>query len=307
MNQDFNIYIKMHFFFNNLYNNLGILSTIKIDISYVYNINNFYFDMDILLYKNILLLFAYFMLLSLLLLTIVYLSIRDKRLVNFNESQVELYDSGDNIDCSSSSDGGNYTSSDSDNDGEDEERKLSRRRRRWQNNRDYVSKYSPYKKPYTATKNNNKNYNTYIRGVRDIYCQGQEPAIPRNNLLDKKMYKDTVRELNKARLENPYLNLDLDKLCRLHAHRYHKLLYKKYDYNYLTPEQISVIAQKYNINILHKWRDFIQSMNSEELRTYLNISEKIHAKYIERVFNHTIKWDGWYLKQVAKTILKGWW
>ena len=66
MNQDFNIYIKMHFFFNNLYNNLGILSTIKIDISYVYNINNFYFDMDILLYKNILLLFAYFMLLSLL-------------------------------------------------------------------------------------------------------------------------------------------------------------------------------------------------------------------------------------------------
>lgn len=130
MNQDFNIYIKMHFFLNNLYNNLGILSTIKIDISYVYNINNLYFDMDILLYKNILLLFAYFMLLSLLLLTIVYLSIRDKRLVNFNESQVELYDSGDNIDCSSSSDGGNYTSSDSDNDGEDEERKLSRRRRR---------------------------------------------------------------------------------------------------------------------------------------------------------------------------------
>lgn len=106
------------------------------------------------------------------------------------------------------------------------------------------------------------------------------------------MYKDTVRELNKARLENPYLNLDLDKLCRLHAHRYHKLLYKKYDYNYLTLEQISVIAQKYNINILHKWRDFIQSMNSEELRTYLSISEKIHAKYIERVFNHTTKWDG---------------
>lgn len=55
----------MHFFFNNLYNNLDILSTIKIDISYVYNINNLYFDMDILLYKNILFLFAYFMLLSL--------------------------------------------------------------------------------------------------------------------------------------------------------------------------------------------------------------------------------------------------
>jgi hypothetical protein len=37
-----------------------------------------------------------------------------------------------------------------------------------------------------------------MRGTRDVYSQGQEPAIPRNHVLDKKMYKDTVRELNKA-------------------------------------------------------------------------------------------------------------
>jgi hypothetical protein len=68
----------------------------------------------------------------LLLLTIIYLSnlyLQNKRLVNFNESQIDLYDSGDNIDCSSSSDEGNYTSSDSD-DGEDDDTKLSRRRHR---------------------------------------------------------------------------------------------------------------------------------------------------------------------------------
>ena len=119
----------MHLFLNNFYNNLGLLSTIKFDISCVYNINNLYFDMDILLYYNFLLLFAYFMLLSLIL-TIIYFFIRDKRLVNFNESQVELYDSGDNIGCSSSSDEGYYTSDDNDDDDEDKKIKLDRRRRR---------------------------------------------------------------------------------------------------------------------------------------------------------------------------------
>ena len=296
----------MHLLLNNLYNNLGILSTIKIDISCVYNINNLYFDMDILLYYNFLLLFGYFMLLSLIL-TIVYFFIWNKRLVNFNESQIELYDSGDNIDCSSSSDEGNYTSGNSDNDDEDEKRKLARRKLRWNNNRDYVSKYSPYKTPYNAARNNNKNYNTYIRCVRDIYFQGRENAIPRNNILDKKKYKDIVRELNKAKLVNSHLNLDLDKLSRLHAYRYHKLLYNKYDYKSLTPEIASIVAQRYNILILHKWKDLVFSMNSEELRIYLLISENVHAKYIERAFNHTTKWDGWYLRQLAKSVLKAWW
>lgn len=296
----------MYLLLNSLYNNLGILSTVKVDISGVYSINDLYFDIDILLSKNILLLFAYLMLLSLLLLlilTIIYLYVRDKRLVNFNESQVELYDSGDNIDCSSSEEG-NYTSGDNDDD--DEEIKLARRKRRWNNNRDYVSKYSPYKRPYNALYNKNDNYNTYIRGVRDIFIQGQEPAIPRNNILDKKMYKDLVRELNIGRIENPYLNLDLDILSRLHAHRYHKLLYQKYNYNSLTPDQMNAIAQKYNVKSLYKWRDSFWSMNSEELRTYLNISEKIHAKYVARVFKHTSKWDGWYLRQKAKSLLKNW-
>ena len=76
-----------------------------------------------------LLLFTYFMLLSLIL-TIIYFFIRDKRLVNFNESQVELYDSGDNVGCSSSSDEGSYTSDDNDDDDEDKKIKLDRRRRR---------------------------------------------------------------------------------------------------------------------------------------------------------------------------------
>ena len=118
----------MHLFLNSLDNNLGILSTIKIDISCVYNINDLYFDIDILSYNNILLLFTYLILLFLLLIiTRICISIRDKILVNFNESQVELYDSGDNIDCSSSEEG-NYTSGDNDDD--DEEIKLARRKRR---------------------------------------------------------------------------------------------------------------------------------------------------------------------------------
>ena len=123
------MHLFLNNFYNNFYNNLGLLSTIKFDISCVYNINNLYFDMDILLYYNFLLLFAYFMLLSLIL-TIIYFFIRDKRLVNFNESQVELYDSGDNIGCSSSSDEGYYTSDDNDDDDEDKKIKLDRRRRR---------------------------------------------------------------------------------------------------------------------------------------------------------------------------------
>jgi hypothetical protein len=122
----------MNFIFNNLYSNLGILSSIKINILCVFNINNLYFDIDISLFNDkILDIFAYVILL-LLLLTIIYLSnlyLQNKRLVNFNESQIDLYDSGDNIDCSSSSDEGNYTSSDSD-DGEDDDTKLSRRRHR---------------------------------------------------------------------------------------------------------------------------------------------------------------------------------
>lgn len=123
----------MNFILNNLYSNLSILSSIKIYIPCVFNINNLYFDMDILLYnEKIFYILGYVLLLLLLLLTIIYFSnlyVQDKRLVNFNESQVDLYDSGDNIDCSSSSAEGNYTSSDSD-DGEDDDTKLSRRRRR---------------------------------------------------------------------------------------------------------------------------------------------------------------------------------
>jgi len=122
----------MNFILNNLYSNLGILSSIKIYIPCEFNINNLYFDMDIFLLNEKILYILENVLLLLLLLTIIYLSnlyIQDKRLVNFNESPVGLYDSGDNIDCSSSSAEGNYTSSDSD-DGEDDETKLSRRRRR---------------------------------------------------------------------------------------------------------------------------------------------------------------------------------
>jgi hypothetical protein len=123
---------KMYFILNNLYSNLGILSSIKIYIPCEFNINNLYFDMDISLFKDKILYILGNVLLLLLLLTIISFSnlyIQDKRLVNFNESPVGLYDSGDNIDCSSSSAGGNYTSSDSD-DGEDDDTKLSRRRRR---------------------------------------------------------------------------------------------------------------------------------------------------------------------------------
>lgn len=123
----------MNIILNNLYNNLGILSSIKINMPYVCNINHIYFDMDILYNDKILDIFVYLMLLLILLLLAIInyssLYVRDKRLVNFNGSQVDLYDSGDNIDCSSSSDEGNYTSSDSDDD-DDEEAKLSRRRRR---------------------------------------------------------------------------------------------------------------------------------------------------------------------------------
>jgi hypothetical protein len=122
----------MNFILNNLYSNLGILSSIKIDIPCEFNINNFYFDMDISLFNDKILYILENVFLLLLLITIIYFSylyIRDKILVNFNESQVDLYDSGDNIDCSSSSAEGNYTSSDSD-DGEDDDTKLSRRRRR---------------------------------------------------------------------------------------------------------------------------------------------------------------------------------
>jgi hypothetical protein len=88
--------------------------------------------MDISLFNDKILYILENVFLLLLLITIIYFSylyVRDKILVNFNESQVDLYDSGDNIDCSSSSAEGNYTSSDSD-DGEDDDTKLSRRRRR---------------------------------------------------------------------------------------------------------------------------------------------------------------------------------
>jgi hypothetical protein len=121
----------MYFILNNLYSNLGILSSIKIYIPCEFNINNLYFDMDISLFNDKILYILGNVLLLLLLLTIIYFSnfyIQDKKLVNFNESLVGIYDSGDNIDCSSSSDEGNYTSSDSD-DGDDDT-KLSRRRRR---------------------------------------------------------------------------------------------------------------------------------------------------------------------------------
>ena len=294
-------------FYNNFYNNLGILSTIKFDISCIYNINNLYFDMDISLYYNfLLLLFAYFMLLSLIL-TIVYFFIRDKRLVNFSESQVELYDSGNNIGCDSSSDEGNYTSgnSDSDDDDEDEEIKLTRRKRRWLNNRNYVSKYSPH--PQHASRIGNTNYNTYIECVRDIYIRGEDCAIPRGGVLDKKKYKDIVRGLNRAKLDNPHLNFDLEKLSKLHAYRYHKLLYKDYNYKYLTPEIARIVAEDYNILVLYRWRDLVCSMTPEELRIYLLISENAHANYLERAFNHTAKWDGWYVRQVAKWAIKVLW
>lgn len=124
----------MYFILKNLYSNLGILSSIKIYIPCEFNINNLYFDMDISLFNDKILYILGNVLLLLLLLTIIYFSnlyIQDKRLVNFNESPVGIFDSGDNIDCSSSSDEGNYTSSDSDSDdGEDDDTKLSRRRRR---------------------------------------------------------------------------------------------------------------------------------------------------------------------------------
>lgn len=122
----------MDFILKNLYSNLGILSSIKIYVPCELNINNFYFDMDILLFDEKILYILENVFLLLLLLTIIYFSnlyVRGKRLVNFNESQVDLFDSGDNIDCSSSSAEGNYTSSDSDDD-EDDDTKLSRRRRR---------------------------------------------------------------------------------------------------------------------------------------------------------------------------------
>ena len=125
----------MYYIFYNLYSNLGILLSVKIKMPYLLNINNLYFDMDILLYNyNILDIFVYviLLLLLLLLLTTIYYSsiyVQEKILVNFNESPIGLYDSGDDIDCSSSSDEGNYTSGDSD-DGEDDDIKLSRRRRR---------------------------------------------------------------------------------------------------------------------------------------------------------------------------------
>jgi hypothetical protein len=118
----------------NLYSNLGILSSIKVKMPYLLNINNLYFNMDISFYNyNILDIFIYviLLLLLLLLLTIIYCSSiygREKILVNFNESPVGIYDSGDDIHCSSSSDEGNYTSNSDD--GEDDETKLSRRRRR---------------------------------------------------------------------------------------------------------------------------------------------------------------------------------
>jgi hypothetical protein len=88
--------------------------------------------MDILIYNEKIFYILGYVLLLLLLLTRIYFSnfyVQDKRLVNFNESQVDLYDSGDNIYCSSSSAEGNYTSNDSDG-GEDDDTKLSTRRRR---------------------------------------------------------------------------------------------------------------------------------------------------------------------------------
>lgn len=298
----------MYYILYNLYSNLGILSSIKIKMPYLSNINNLYFDMDISLYNyNILDIFVYvILLLLLLLLTIIYYSSiygQEKILVNFNESPVGIYDSGDDIDCSSSSDEGNYTSGDSD-DGEDDDIKLSRRRRRWDKNREYVSKYSGSGKAYNAAKNNNKNYNTYARAVKDEFYAGQQPGIPRNHLLDKKMYKDTVRELNKANIQNPNLNLDLDTLSRVHANRYHKLLYKKYDYANLSVEQMDIIANRHNIKSLTSCKDFLQSIDSDKLRVYLNVSEKIHEKYTQRTYLHTSKWDGWFVRQIAKIVSK---
>jgi hypothetical protein len=264
--------------------------------------------MDISLYNyNVLDIFIYVisLLLLLLLIIIYYSSIygKEKILVNFNESPVGQYNSGDDIDCSSSSDEGNYTSGDSA-DGEDDDIKLSRRRRRWNNNREYVSKYSGSGRAYNPAKNNNKNYNAYARAVKDEFFGGHQPGIPRNHLLDKKMYKDTVRELNKANIQNPNLNLDLDTLSRVHANRYHKLLYKKYDYTNLSIEQMDIIAKRHNIKSLNNCKNFLQSIDSNKLRVYLNISEKIHAKYTQRTFLHTSKWDGWFVRQIAKIVSK---
>lgn len=283
------------------------LSSIKIQMPYLLNINNLYFDMDISLYNyNILDIFVYvIILLLLLLLTIIYYSNiyrREKKLVNFNEDSVGIYDSGDDIHCSSSSDEGDYSSGNSD-DGEDDD-KLSRRRRRWLNNREYASKYSPVGRAYDPTKNNNKNYNTYARAVKDVFYGGRRPGNLRNHLLDKKMYKDTVRELNKANIQNPNLNLDLDTLSRVHANRYNKLLYNNYDYSNLSVDQLDFIAHRYNIKSLHDCKELFQSIDSDKLRVYLNVSESIHKKYINRTFKHTSKWDGWFARQVAKTLWK---
>ncbi len=286
-----------------------VFSSIK--MPYLLNINNLYFDMDISLYNyNILDIFVYVILLLLLLLllfllTIIYYSSingREKKLVNFNESSVEIYDSGDDIHCSSASD--NCSSGNSD-DGDDEE-KLNRRRRRWLHMRDYYSKYSAVGRVYDPTKNNNKNYNTYARGVKDVFYGGRRPGSLRNHLLDKKMYKDTVRELNKANIQNPNLNLDLDTLSRVHANRYNNILYnnKDYDYNNLTVDQLDFLANRYNIRSLHDCKQLFQSIDSDKLRAYLDVSESIHKKYIERKYNHTKMWDGWFARQVAKTIWK---
>jgi hypothetical protein len=106
------------------------------------------------------------------------------------------------------------------------------------------------------------------------------------------MYKDTVREINKANIQNPNLNLDLDALSRVHANRYNIYLYKKCDYSRLSVEQIDIIAKRHNIKSLNHCKDLFQSIDSEKLRVYLNISEKIHEKYVQRTFLHTSKWDG---------------
>ena len=118
------------------------------------------------------------------------------------------------------------------------------------------------------------------------------------------MYKDTVRELNKANIQNPNLNLDLDTLSRVHANRYNKYLYNKYDYANLSVEQMDSIAKKYNIKSLQDCKDLFQSIDSDKLRVYLNVSEKIHEMYTHRIFLHTSKWDGWFLRQIAKIVSK---
>ena len=142
------------------------------------------------------------------------------------------------------------------------------------------------------SRRNNKNYNIYIENVRDIYIRAQECAVPRGSVLDKKKYKDLIRGLNEAKLANPHLNLDLDKLSRLHAYRYHILLYNIYDYKSITPEMVNIVAERSNVLVLYRWKDLVCSMSSEELRTYLLISETAHANYLARAFYHTAKWDG---------------